>query len=244
MAWASCSTSSSRRSFSGWRMTPPKASFRRPGRFMFGTSSRSKQRVGRGHHPRADRDGLPPHLRVADARRGDEDEPLDPLGLVDGHLGGDEAAHGVADEGAGLDPQRRAEVLEQLPVAGDRDLAVGGHRARPETGEIQRHRPVAAVGHRRHVLEPVLPAAAEAVDEDDRRTLADLGVVDPLGADLDRVEMLPPVDPHPGRLGLGVAVRIGPVGGGDVHRLDPLVGVGDGARRALAFARGAHDRGG
>jgi len=59
------------------------------------------------------------------------------------------------------------------------------------------------------VFEPVPPAAGEPVEEDDRLALADLGVVDRGPRQLDPVQVLAPVDPHP----VGGGVRVAVVGG-------------------------------
>ncbi len=115
------------------------------------------------------------------------------------------------------------------PVVGDRDRP-RRHRTRAEPGQVEGDRTVAELRHPRHVLEPVLPAAPKPVDEDDRlRPVPDLGVVDRCLADLDRSQVLLPIDSQPG--GLGVAVGILAVGRGDLDPLDPAVGVGDGSRR-------------
>jgi hypothetical protein len=82
-----------------------------------------------------------------------------------------------------------------------------------------------AAGEVGDVLEPVLPAAAETVDEEQWRPVADLDVVDlgqrrvrlaprmgfqPGGVDLDPSQVLSPVDPQP--LRVGIAVGVGTVG--------------------------------
>ena len=58
-----------------------------------------------------------------------------------------------------------------------------------------------------NVLEPVLPAAGEAVNEQERWPLAHLDVVCLGPDDVHLVAVLPPVDPQPLRVGVAVGVR-------------------------------------
>ena len=116
---------------------------------------------------------------MGDPGGGHQHQLLEPVRLGGRGLGRDEAAHRVADHGAVAHPQRLAEVVQQAPVALDRDLPFG-HRRVAEPGQVERQNPMLA-GEVGDVLEPVLPRAREAVDEDDRHpgARAQLDVVDP-----------------------------------------------------------------
>ena len=69
--------------------------------------------------------GCPPFRvpGVEDAGGRDQDEAVKATGRRRHRLGGDEAAHRVADEGAALDAELLAEVMDEAPVGGD----VGSH---------------------------------------------------------------------------------------------------------------------
>ena len=129
-------------------------------------------------------DGPPAQVRDRDPRRGDEARALDALRVLDLQLGGHEAAHRVADDDARAELELLAERVDLARVVRDRDL-LARHLGVAEPGQV--HRDAAPllreVGQ---VLEPVLPAAGEAVDEDDRRPVAgaDVHVVHPLALDL------------------------------------------------------------
>ncbi len=113
-------------------------------------------------------------------------------------------------------PSSLAEVADEMAISGDRDLP-RRHRARPETRQVERDDPVGA-GEVRDVLQPVLPAPGEAVDEDQRGALSHFDVVDPRPDYVDLPKMLAPVDPQP--LGIRVAVGVRTVsrrGRGKVH---------------------------
>ena len=88
---------------------------------------------------------------------GDKHEALDPLRKGDRQLGGDEAAHRVADERRGVDLELAQQSIEQAGVAGDRDL-LGGHRRVSEAGQVERQHAVLARKHGQ-LLEPVGPTA-------------------------------------------------------------------------------------
>ena len=118
-------------------------------------------------------------------------------GSCDGQLGRDEAAHRVADQLHRAERQSVEHSLDTARVVGDRDVP-GRQLGLAEAGQIEGHGAPVARG-RGHILQPVLPRAAEAVDEYERRSL-------PLseGHHVDR----PPVDRHRG----GVKRRRAPVG--------------------------------
>ena len=157
-------------------------------------------------------------------------------GLGGRGLGRDEAAHRVPDHGAVAHPQRLAEVVQQAPVALDRDLPFG-HRRVAEPGQVERQHPMLA-GEVGDVLEPVLPRAREAVDEDDRDpgAGAELRVVDPGAFHLDLANVGSPVDLEP--LGVRVAVGIRALRRGRVREL------ADGRREGEVLLQELPDQGG
>ena len=147
------------------------------------------------------------------------------LGRRGHRLDRDEAAHRVADQGRALDPELLAEVVD---AGGRRRACRSARRAsgwpRSRAGRARSPGgPRAEVGQ---VLQPVLPAAGDAVDEDDRLALADLDVVDARPGQLDPLQVLPPVDPRPLRVGVAV------VRAGDDPRISA---VGASALPALSF---------
>ena len=133
---------------------------------------------------------------VDEARRRDQDQAVEAARLRQHRLGGDQAAHRVADQRRfRADLELLAEVVQHAPVGGHVDRP-GGHRAGAEAGQVEGDGAVGAaeVGE---VFQPGLPGAGQAVDEDDRLALADLGVVDGRPRQLEPVHVRPPVDPQP-----------------------------------------------
>ena len=143
---------------------------------------------------------------------GDQHQLVDAVRLGDRHLGGDEAAHRVADDRGVVDPELLAEVAQEGAVGLDRDVP-RGHRAGAEAGQVERDHPVVA-REDRDLLEPVLPRAREPVDEDDRRALAHLDVVDPRPDDVDLAAVRRPVDLEPLRGRARRTDRAHPAGSG------------------------------
>jgi hypothetical protein len=131
-----------------------------------------------------------------DPRGGDEHEPLDALGEADRQLGADEPAHRVADHRDGVEAELVEQRVEPAPVAGDRDL-LGGHLGEAEARQVDGDRAAAGVGDRREVLQPVLPRAAQPVDEEDRRARPDLDEVGRPPRDAHPALVLAPVDVEP-----------------------------------------------
>src|SRR4051794_9594015 len=171
---------------------------------------RASAGAGRGHRPRA-ADGeqrLAAQVldREADGRH--QHELFHPGGKRDRELGGDEAAHRVADDDRAFDPERVAQRVDRLRVSPDGD-PLGRHRRAAETGQVRHDHPVGA-HERRDVQQPVLPEPGQAVDEHDGRPVAarvdhlQLAVRHPDGARQRR-----PVDLHPGGV---VPVGVGVVG--------------------------------
>ena len=181
----------------------------------------AEQRDGAGE--RARRAACEVHLR--DAGRGDEHQALGDVRPRDRDLRRDVAAHRVADEHRGRQIEPVAELGDHAPVVGDRDVLVG-HRREPEARQVERD-DAPRLGEPRDVLEPVLPLAAEPVDEDDRTVaalLAEVDVVDLGPEELDLLQLGHPVDRAPvGAIRDAVVVacirrradRRGPHGGGD-----------------------------
>jgi hypothetical protein len=130
-----------------------------------------------------------------DARRGDEREPLDAVRELDRRLGRDEAAHRVADDRGGVDVEPLEQRVEPAAVARDRDL-LARHRRLAEARQV--HRDDAMRLHERgDVLQPVLPRAGQAVDEDERRAGADVEDVGGPALDLHPRQMVAPRDLGP-----------------------------------------------
>ena len=122
-------------------------------------------------------------------------------------LGADEAAHRVADDHRAIDAERVQQLVDDPPVAGDRDL-LGRHRRMPEARQVHRDDAMRA-GEVGDVLQPVDPGARQPVDEHDRIALADVDHVDRGARDLDPALVLAPVDVQPLRSPVGpVTVQI------------------------------------
>ena len=115
---------------------------------------------------------------------------------ADRQLGADEAAHRVADDARRAStPSSSSSASTERAVAGDRDL-LRGHLRRAEAGQVEGDDAVRA-SEVRELLEPVLPGAREAVDEDDRQlgaAGAEVDHVDPGAGDADPALVLAPVD--------------------------------------------------
>src|SRR5436305_4953845 len=140
---------------------------------------------------------------------GDEDEAVEAARFAQHRLGGNQAAHRVADQGHVLaEAELLAEIVQQATVGGHVD-GPGGHRAGAETRQFESDRAVAAP-EVRQVFEPVLPGARDSVDEDDRLALADLGVVDRRPRQLEPVKVWPPVELQPVRIWVAVVVTHNP----------------------------------
>ena len=155
------------------------------------------------------RRGLATRARPGDPGGRDERQLVDPLRVGDRHLRGDEAAHRVAHQRAAIDPHPLAEVANEA--------AVGRESRSPRAASGWPRSPGRSSAITRWVrakwgmcLQPVLPGAREAVDEDDRGAFAHLDVVDARADHIDRPQMVAPVDPQPLRVGIAVGVR--PVG--------------------------------
>ena len=142
----------------------------------------------------------------AQAGRRDEHEPLDALRVLDRQLGADEAAHRVADDPRLVDVELLHQLVDRVGVAADRDL-LGGHLGLAEAGQVDGDHAMVA-GEEGNLLEPVLPAARQPVDEDHRRAGADVDDVHPAILDAHPAQVLLPVDVHPLRAADG-AVRLG-----------------------------------
>ena len=174
-------TSSQRVSVSisvGWRTSAAKARWRarRRPRIARTPSGAAERRVRDRRHQRGRRGRV--EVGDRDRRGRDQHEPLHALGEADRHLGGDRAAHRVADDGHRIELEQVAHALERRRVAVDRDR-LGRQLRAAESRQVDGDH-AAVDGGRRDVLDPVLPAPAEAVDEEDRRALA--------GADVDEVD--------------------------------------------------------
>jgi hypothetical protein len=169
-----------------------------------------------GGAPRRDRggdaaqrqDGPVGQVGAADAGRRHEQQAVHARRELDRDLRGDVAAHRVADQLDDAEAELLAERVHGAPVARDRDR-VARHRRQAEAGQVERdHAPL--LGGARDVLEPVLPLAAEPVDEHHRlaRTRPDVDVVDRLAVDLDLVQVRRPVDRAPVGLGGGAVAVV------------------------------------
>ena len=177
-AWWATRSSASR---VGWRMIARKARWRRRGRssiascpeahWLWATTRRIMVIVGPAHE-----------VGDRDPGRVDEGQRVDALGMGDGQLGGDEAAHRVADEVDRPDAERRRAPLDAAGVVGDRDVAGRASRTRRSPGRSSAIT-AALASKERHVLQPVLPRPAQAVDEHHRGpgALAERDDVDPAG---------------------------------------------------------------
>src|SRR4029453_2964027 len=96
-----------------------------------------------------------------------EHELLHPARMADRGLGGDESAHRVAHQRGAFDADLPEEGVHEAAVAGDADLLPRQLRE-AEAGEVNRDDAM-PFGEPRDVLEPVLPAPGEAMDEHDWR---------------------------------------------------------------------------
>ena len=162
--------------------------------------ARGAVRGERGGDPAEGEDRRLERLGARDARRGDEHEPRHPLRELDRHLGGDVAAHRVADE---VDLRRaracRHSAFTHRPY---RVIVISssssGSGVSPKPGQVHRH-DAPVLREPRDVLEPVLPLAAEPVHEHDRLPVAgpDVHVVERDPVDLDRLQLAHPVGVAP-----------------------------------------------
>ncbi len=126
-----------------------------------------------------------------------EHETLHPLWEGDGELGADEAAHRVAHDGGRIDTELTQQTVQQAGIAEDRDLLLGHWRA-AEAGQVEGDHAVLG-GEHGQLLEPVGPGARQAVDEDERRPLAQLDRVDGRSPDAHPALVGAPVDVEPCR---------------------------------------------
>ena len=95
------------------------------------------------------------HFLGGQAGGRDEDELGDPGRELDRHLGADEAAHRVADDGGLLDVELVEQFVDDLGVEPDRDV-LGRHRRLAEARQVEGDHPPEP--HEvRDVLQPVLP---------------------------------------------------------------------------------------
>ena len=182
----------------------PVAQLRAPGRHLhLGHVARGQQARGL---PRREYGPLG-HVHLRHARRRQQHQAVDDVRVADRHLGGHEAAHRVAHHHGGRQFEPFTHFRHDLAVELDRDPLARLSTARIR--QVHRHDP-ARLGEARDVLEPVLPLAAQAVDEHDRPVLAlvaDVDVVHRAAVDLSVAQVLAPVDRAPiGAVGHAVVV--------------------------------------
>ena len=206
------------RSAPGCRRSLPKAIARARGRRSApGLRLEGERRRRRRSSARPPRSGSRRSRALADAGRGDEDELSNRLGSRDRDLGGDEAAHRVADQGAVADADRVAELGEQPAVGGDRDLPVGGIGQEPNPGRssaITRWRRAKwGMFSSQFCQQPPRARGRRSPQRIARPRRPDLGVVDSARRRTSIVvQVLRQSISQP--LGIGVAVGVGSVGRG------------------------------
>jgi hypothetical protein len=105
-------------------------------------------------------------------------EPPDPLAVVERDELADRAAGVVADERDVLEVQRGQEVAHQPGDARRRELGVSVHRRAVRAERQVRHDAARPALEQRSDLAPQGSVDEQAVDEDDRRALAGVAVVD------------------------------------------------------------------
>jgi hypothetical protein len=119
------------------------------------------------------------------AGRGDQDELGDPRREGERQLRAHEPAHRVPEHDGVVDAELLADRVGRLREPRDRELIVVGHLGLAKPGEVERDAAVRR-HERRDVQQPVLPDAAEAVDEQQRRAAAaGIDHVDRATVDLD-----------------------------------------------------------
>ena len=164
---------------------PQHRSLERPGsRPRTPEAQRLRARVERRHgvqDPGGHREPARREANARDSNRGDECDLLEPSGLGDRGLSGDETAERAADDRRVANAERRAEVEDEAAVVGNRHRP-GRGRGVAESGQVERDHAVRA-SEMRDLLEPVLPAARQPMYEDEgqrglRPRWAHLHVVD------------------------------------------------------------------
>ncbi len=130
---------------------------------------RQQRRRGPAYGPDGARDAVP-EVRVERKEASvDQHQPVDPIGVVGGQAGGDQAAHRVPDDAGALDAQsiHRRDQLGGRIVEHEASLALRGAEAGQVDGmDLER------AFERRGVAPPPECRPGQAMEQDERRALA------------------------------------------------------------------------